>query len=328
MKKLLAVTLALVMILSASSALAITVGFSQVGAESDWRVANTNNVIASLKAAGYEVVYDDAQQKQENQAKALRNFITQGVDYIVFTAVVTTGWDEVLQEVIDAEIPLILIDRFPETELGDDYYTTFMGSDFPEEGRRAGQWIVEYMKSVGRDKEDINIVELEGTTGSDAATGRYEGIRSYLKDYPNFKIVASQTGNFTRAEGQPVMESFLKSQSDIDVLWAHNDDMALGAIDAIKAAGKKPGEDIIIVSADAVKAAFDAIVAGELNCSIECSPLLGAQVVEVIQKLEKGEKPDKRTVTIEYAYDTNGGIPYAEGLTTIKAADVIAERQY
>ncbi len=140
MKKLFALLLSLVLIFGSASALAeVTVGFSQVGAESDWRVANTNNVIASLEAAGYKVVYDDAQNKQENQVKALRNFITQGVDYIVFTALVTTGWDEVLQEVIDAEIPLILIDRFPETELGEDFYATFMGSDFPEEGRRAGQ---------------------------------------------------------------------------------------------------------------------------------------------------------------------------------------------
>ncbi len=327
MKKLLACLVALVLVLSATSALAVTVGFSQVGAESDWRVANTNNVIKSLEEAGYTVVFDDAQNKQENQVKALRNFITQGVDYIVFTAVVTTGWDEVLQEVIDAEIPIILIDRFPDTQLG-EYYATFMGSDFPEEGRRAAQWVVEYMKSIGRDTEEINIVELQGTTGSDPAIGRFDGFHNYLTAYPNFKVVASQTGNFTRAEGQAVMESFLKSQPDIDVLWAHNDDMALGAIDAIKAAGKKPGEDIIIVSADAVKAAFDAIIAGELNCTVECSPLLGAQTVEAIQKLEKGETLDKRTVTIEYAYDLNGGIPYAEGLVTFKAADKVAERVY
>ncbi len=328
MKKLFALVIALVIALSATSALAVTVGFSQIGAESDWRTANTDSVKGALEAAGFTVVYDDAMQQQQNQVKALRQFITQGVDYIVFTAIVTTGWDEVLQEVIDEEIPLILIDRFPETQLGDDFYVTFMGSDFPEEGRRAGRWIMNYMENAGRGADEINIVELQGTTGADAATGRYNGIREALEGHDNFKIVASQTGNFTRAEGQAVMESFLKSVDKIDVLWAHNDDMALGAIDAIKAAGLKPGEDIIIISADAVKAAFEAMVAGELNCSIECSPLLGGQVVDVINKLEAGETVDKRTVTIEYAYDIDGGIEYAEGQTTIKAGDVIGERQY
>lgn len=328
MKKLLALAMTLVLLLSASSAMAVTVGFSQIGAESDWRTANTDDVLGKMEAAGFEIVYDDAMQQQQNQVKALRNFITQGVDYIVFTAIVTTGWDEVLQEVIDEEIPLILIDRFPETQLGDDFYVTFMGSDFPEEGRRAGRWIVNYFDSIGRGDEEINIVELEGTTGADAATGRYEGIREYLADHPNFQIVASQTGNFTRAEGQAVMESFLKSVDKIDVLWAHNDDMALGAIDAIKAAGLKPGEDIIIVSADAVKAAFEAIVAGELNCTIECSPLLGGQVVDVINRLEAGETVEKRTITIEGAFDQNGGIEYADGMETIAAKDVIDERAY
>lgn len=328
MKKLLAMAMALVLVLSATSAMAVTVGFSQIGAESDWRTANTDDVLGKLEAAGFEVVYDDAMQQQQNQVKALRNFITQGVDYIVFTAIVTTGWDEVLQEVVDEGIPLILIDRFPETQLGDDFYITFMGSDFPEEGRRAGRWIVNYFESIGRGDEEVNIVELQGTTGADAATGRYDGIREVLDQYDNFNIVATQTGNFTRAEGQAVMESFLKSVDKIDVLWAHNDDMALGAIDAIKAAGLTPGKDIIIISADAVKAAFEAMVAGELNCSIECSPLLGNQVVEVINKLEAGEEVEKRTITIEYAYDQDGGIEYAEGLDTIKAADVIDERAY
>lgn len=328
MKKILALAMALVLVLSATSAMAVTVGFSQIGAESDWRTANTDDVLGKMEAAGFDVVYDDAMQQQQNQVKALRNFITQGVDYIVFTAIVTTGWDEVLQEVIDEEIPLILIDRFPETQLGEDFYVTFMGSDFPEEGRRAGRWIMNYMDSVGRGADEINIVELQGTTGADAATGRYDGIREALEGHDNYKIVASQTGNFTRAEGQAVMESFLKSVDKIDVLWAHNDDMALGAIDAIKAAGLKPGEDIIIVSADAVKAAFEAIVAGELNCTIECSPLLGGQVVEVINALEGGETVNKRTITIEGAFDMVGGIEYADGLETIKAADVIDERAY
>lgn len=328
MKKLLAILLALVMIVPSLSAMASTVGFSQIGAESDWRVANTKSINEALEAAGHTVVMDDAQQKQENQIKALRNFITQGVDYIVFTGVVTTGWDEVLQEVIDAEIPLILVDRFPDTELGDDYYVTLINSDFTEEGRRAGQWLYEYLKTQGRENDEISIVELQGTTGSQPAIERQVGFMDYIEQYPNLKVVASQTGNFTTTEGQAVMESFLKSQPTIDVVYAHNDQMAIGAIDAIKAAGKVPGQDIIVISIDAVKAIFDCIVAGEANCTVECSPLLGPQVVDIIAKLEAGETIEKHIRSIEYAYDTTGGIPYAEGLVTINAADEIENRQY
>ena len=282
----------------------IVVGFSQIGAESDWRVANTNSIKKSVEEAGFTLIFDDAQQKQENQIKALRNFITQGVDVIAFSPVVESGWDEVIEEINDAGIPLILIDRATDIE-GDEYYETFMGSDFVEEGEKAGKWLVEFMDKEGRGDEDIKIVELEGTVGSAPANDRASGFRNILKDYSNYEIVASQTGNFTRAEGQTVMESFLKSVDKIDVLYAHNDDMALGAIDAIKAAGLKPGEDIIIVGVDAVKKAFEAIVAGEMNCTVECSPLLGPQLVDNINKLMAGEKLDKRTNTIESLYDAS-----------------------
>ena len=282
----------------------IVVGFSQIGAESDWRVANTNSIKKSVEEAGFTLIFDDAQQKQENQIKALRNFITQGVDVIAFSPVVESGWDEVIEEINDAGIPLILIDRATDIE-GDEYYETFMGSDFVEEGEKAGKWLVEFMDKEGRGDEDIKIVELEGTVGSAPANDRAAGLRNILKDHPNYEIVASQTGNFTRAEGQTVMESFLKSVDKIDVLYAHNDDMALGAIDAIKAAGLKPGEDIIIIGVDAVKKAFEAIVAGEMNVTVECSPLLGPQLVDNINKLMAGEKLDKRTNTIESLYDAS-----------------------
>jgi len=328
MKKLLVVMLVLALLVPSLSAMAVTVGFSQIGAESDWRVANTKSINEALEGAGYTVVFDDAQQQQPNQIRALRNFITQGVDYIVFTGVVTTGWDEVLQEVIDAEIPLILVDRFPETELGDDYYVTLINSDFTEEGRRAGQWLVEFMKLQGRDADDIKIVELQGTTGSQPAIERQVGFMDYMADFPNFEVIATQTGNFTSTEGQAVMETFLKSHPEIDVLYAHNDQMAIGAIEAIKAAGKVPGQDIIIVSIDAVKAIFDEIVAGNANCTVECSPLLGPQVAEIIATLEAGGTVEKHIRSIEYAYDTEGGIPYADGLVTMVAADEIDNRQY
>ena len=327
MKKLLTLVLALVLALAlASSASALTIAFSQIGQESDWRTANTDDVCSAIEAEGWTLVYDDAQQKQENQIKALRNFITQGVDYILFTGVVSTGWEEVLTEVNEAEIPLILLDRIPDCADVIDYKVAF-GGDFVEEGRRMARWTGEYMKSIGRGEEEINVVMLEGTTGSDAQIGGSNGILECLPEYPNLKLVAQQSGNFTRAEGQAVMESFLKSIDKIDVLLAQNDDMGLGAIDAIKAAGLVPGKDIIIVGCDSVKAAFDAIVAGEMNCTVECTPLYSPFVIQAIKNLEAGQEYDKTVVHPEEGvFDCVGGIEC--GVTSILAADVIDQRVY
>lgn len=331
MKKLVALVLAMMLVLGVgANASALTVAFSQIGQESDWRTANTDDLCNGIKAEGWDLVYDDGQQKQENQIKALRNFISQGVDYILFTGVVTTGWDEVLKEVNEAEIPLILIDRIPDCADKIEYKAAF-GGDFLEEGRRMGFWAGNYFKSVGRGEEEINAVILEGTTGSGPATLRTQGIHEALANFPNIKVVASQTGNFTRAEGQAVMESFLKSQPDIDLLLAENDDMGLGAIAAIKAAGKVPGKDIIVVGCDAVKVAFEAIVAGEMNATIECTPLYSRFVIEAIKNLEAGQEYDKAVIhPEEFCYDATGGIPYtADGSKlSIKAADVIADRKY
>ena len=328
MKKLLTLVLALVLVMGlAANASALTVAFSQIGQESDWRTANTDNVCAAIEAEGWTLVYDDGQQKQENQIKALRNFITQGVDYILFTGVVSTGWEEVLAEVNEAEIPLMLLDRIPDCADEIDYVAAF-GGDFVEEGRRMAVWTANYLESIGRGDEEVNVVMLEGTTGADAQVGRSEGILAALPEFPNLKLVAQQSGNFTRAEGQAVMESFLKSIDKIDVLLAQNDDMALGAIDAIKAAGLVPGQDIIIVGCDSVKAAFDAIVAGEMNCTVECNPLYADFVIPAIKALEAGETFDKTVIHPEEGvFDCVGGIDCGT-VTSIKAADVIDERLY
>ena len=329
MKKLLALALALVMILGAASAFAdYKVAFSQIGQESDWRTANTDSIKAAIENhEGWELIYDDAQRKQENQIKALRNFITQGVDVILFTGVVSTGWEEVLKEVNDEEIPLLLIDRLPDCIDQIDYVAAF-GGDFVEEGRRQVAWAGEYLKSIGRGEEEINVAIMEGTTGASAQVGRTEGNLAALANYPNMKVVAQQSGNFTRAEGQPLMESWLKSIDKIDVLIAQNDDMALGAVDAIKAAGLVPGKDIIIVGCDSVKAAFDAIVAGDMNATIECTPLYGPFVVETIEKLQAGETLSKEVIHPEEGvFDMDGGIDVG-GIVSVKAADVIDQRQY
>jgi simple sugar transport system substrate-binding protein len=331
MKKLLALALALVMVLGVASAFADSykVAFSQIGQESDWRTANTDSIKAAVSNhEGWELIYDDAQQKQENQIKALRNFITQGVDVILFTGVVETGWDEVLAEVNENEIPLILIDRMPDCMDKIEYAAAF-GGDFVEEGRRQVAWAGEYLKSIGRGEEEVNVVIMEGTTGSGAQVGRTEGNLAAMEAYPNLKLAAQNTGNFTRAEGQALMETWLKSIDKIDVLIAQNDDMALGAIDAIKGAGLVPGKDIIIVGCDSVKAAFDAIVAGEMNATIECTPLYGPFVVEAVEKLQAGETMSKELVhPVEGVYDMDGGIDCGNGAVSVKAADVINERQY
>ena len=333
MKKFLAVVLALAMVaaLGVSAFADLKVAFSQIGQESDWRTANTDNLCAAIEGhEGWTLVYDDAQQKQENQIKALRNFITQGVDYILFTGVVNTGWEEVLAEVNEAEIPLILIDRMPECAADIEYAAAF-GGDFVEEGRRQTIWAGEYLKTLGRGEEEIAVAIMEGTTGADAQVGRTTGNREGLEKYPNMKVVAQQSGNFTRTEGQAVMEAWLKSVEKIDVLIAQNDDMALGAVDAIKAAGLVPGKDIIIVGCDSVKAAFDAIVAGDMNATIECTPLYADFVVPTIEGLEAGETYGREVLhPAEGVYDCVGGIVCGGNVevTSTLAADVIDSRVY
>ncbi|WP_181193237.1 ABC transporter substrate-binding protein [Prauserella shujinwangii] len=289
---------------------AITMGFSQVGAESGWRTANTKSIREAAKAAGIELKFSDAQQKQENQIKAIRSFIQQRVDVIAFSPVVETGWDNVLLEAKRANIPVILTDRAIDSD-DESLYETFLGSDFVEEGRKAGEWLVEDSKGEGT----VNVVELQGTTGSAPALDRQEGFQEAISG-SDIKIIASQTGDFTRSGGKQVMEAFLKSHSDIDVVYAHNDDMGLGAIEAIEAAGKKPGEDIKIITVDAVKDGMQALADGKINFIVECNPLLGDQLMDLVQKVVAGEQVPKRVVVEETTF------------TQEEAKKVLPERQY
>jgi ABC-type sugar transport system substrate-binding protein len=274
----------------------LVLGFAQVGAESEWRTANTESIKSSAKDAGIELKFSDAQQKQENQIKAIRSYIAQKVDVIAFSPVVESGWETVLREAKAAKIPVVLTDRSVNTK-DDTLYVTFMGSDFTEEGRKAGRWLVEKMKDQ---KGDVNIVELQGTVGSAPAIDRKKGFEEIIKADPKFKIVRSQTGDFTRAKGKEVMEAFLKADGKkINVLYAHNDDMAIGAIQAIEEAGLKPAKDITIISIDGVKGAFEAMIAGKLNVSVECSPLLGPQLMQAVKDIKDGKTLPKRIVTVE-----------------------------
>jgi len=274
----------------------IVLGFAQVGAESEWRTANTESIKSSAKDAGIELKFSDGQQKQENQIKAIRAFIAQKVDVIAFSPVVASGWGTVLREAKAAKIPVILSDRAVD-EKDDSLWVSFMGSDFVEEGRRAGKWLVENKKGSN---DPVNIVELQGTVGSAPAIDRKKGFEEIIKADPKFKIIRSQTGDFTRAKGKEVMEAFLKAEGKkINVLYAHNDDMAIGAIQAIEEAGMKPAKDITIISIDAVKGAFEAMIAGKLNVSVECSPLLGPQLMQAVKDLKAGKTLPKRIVTQE-----------------------------
>jgi simple sugar transport system substrate-binding protein len=273
----------------------LVIGFSQVGAESEWRTANTASIKDAARKAGVTLKFADAQQRQENQVKAIRSFIAQHVDVIAFSPVVESGWDTVLREAKAAKIPVILTDR--AVNVADkSLYASFIGSDFVEEGRRAGRWLVDYAKK--NPAKALNIVELQGTVGSAPAIDRKNGFQEVIAGNPKLKIIRSQTGDFTRSKGKEVMEAFLKSEGkNINVLYAHNDDMAIGAIQAIEEAGLKPGKDIVVVSIDGVKGAFEAMMQGKLNVTIECSPLLGPTLVQTAQDVVAG-KPVPKRITV------------------------------
>jgi simple sugar transport system substrate-binding protein len=273
----------------------IVLGFSQIGAESEWRTANTESIKAAAALSNIDLRFADAQQKQENQIKAIRSFIAQKVDVIAFSPVVETGWDTVLQEAKTAGIPVILTDRAVTSDPA--LYVGFIGSDFVEEGRKAARWVLEEFKDAAG---DVNIIELQGTVGSAPANDRKKGFEEVIAAEPRFKIIRSQSGDFTRSKGKEQMESILKSETrPIHVLYAHNDDMAIGAIQAIEEAGKKPGSEIKIVSIDAVKGAFEAMIAGKLNVTIECNPLLGPQLMTSVTEVVAGRPIPKRIVVEE-----------------------------
>ncbi|CAG9266585.1 monosaccharide ABC transporter substrate-binding protein (CUT2 family) [Paraburkholderia unamae] len=277
----------------------ITLGFAQVGAESAWRTANTVSVKAAAKDAGINLKFSDAQQKQENQIKAIRSYIAQKVDVIAFSPVVESGWEPVLQEAKRAKIPVILTDRNIDVK-DQSLYVTMIGSDFMEEGRRAGKWLEDHYKS---NPGPINIVELQGTVGSAPANDRHSGLMEVIKNDPKFKIIASQSGDFTLAGGKQVMEAFAKTYGNkINVVYAHNDDMALGAIQAMEEAGMKPGKDISVVSFDATKGGFEAMIAGKMNVDVECSPLLGPQLMSAVKDVVAGKQLPKRIVTNETVF--------------------------
>ena len=273
----------------------LIVGYAQLGAESEWRAANTISIKETAEELGVELRFIDAQQKQENQILAVRKFIIQKVDIIGISPIVETGWEEVFLEAKHAGIPIILVDR--RAAVPEDLYVSYLGSDFLEEGRKAAQIMANLVDG------QANIVELMGNLGSAPANDRYTGFREVLKDYPEIKIIASESGEFTRARGKEVMADFLQTYGGkINAVYAHNDDMALGAIEAIENYGLRPGKDIKIVSVDAARGAFEAMIAGKLNATVECNPLLGPAFFELVLKVVNGESVPKWVPSIESVF--------------------------
>ena len=263
----------------------LTIGFAQVGSESGWRTSFTNAMMAEAEAQGITLLFSDGQQKQENQIAALRSFIAQGVDAIILAPVVETGWDEVLQEAQDESIPVLIIDR--NVTADPSFYITRVASDFVHEGRVAAAWLVQATAS----RAECNIVELQGTVGSSAALDRQTGFNEVIALFPSLEIVASQSGDFTRTGGKEVMESFLNSidPATICAVWAHNDDMLIGAIEAMKEQGLDPADDILTISVDAIPDIFRAMADGDANATVELSPNMGVQAYQAIKDYLAGE---------------------------------------
>jgi simple sugar transport system substrate-binding protein len=273
----------------------LIVGYAQLGAESEWRAANTISIKETAEQRGVELRFLDAQQKQDKQIEAVRKFIIQKVDIIGISPIVETGWEEVFQEAKAAGIPIILVDR--RAAVPEDLYVSYLGSDFLEEGRNAARIMADLMDGKA------NIIELVGTVDSAPANDRYKGFREILKKYPEMQIIDSRSGDFTRARGKEVMAAFLLKYGDsITAVYAHNDDMALGAIQAIEEYGLRPGVDIKIVSVDAARGAFEAMIAGKLNATVECNPLLGPQFFELALKVVNGESIPKWVPSIETVF--------------------------
>ena len=275
----------------------LVVGFAQTGAESAWRTANTESMKSEATKRGIELKFADGQSKQEKQISAIRSFVTQGVDAIVLAPIVVTGWDNVLREAKRAHIPVVIMDR-KITTADESLYVTFIGSDFYQEGVMVADWLAK--NAGGRTK----IVELQGEPGSAAANERHRAFADGMKNHPAFKVIDSQTGNFRRSEGKQVMEALLKKHGkEIEILYAHNDDMALGAIQAIEEAGLKPGKDILIVTIDAIKEAIQAVVDGKINCTVECNPLFGPKIYGTIEKILKKETVEKQMYNKDELFD-------------------------
>ncbi len=275
----------------------VLLGFSQLGSESGWRLANTKDIQDAARRAGVQLMFENAEQKQENQIKAIRSFIAYQVDVIAFAPNVEDGWDNVLSEARAAGIPVLITDRRINTA-DESLYAGFVGSDFLSEGMKAGTFLQEKMK----DADHVNIVEIYGTIDSTPMRQRAEGFRKVLGDDERFTILESISGDFLRSMGKDCMEGLLARHDDIDVLYSHNDEMTFGAIEAIEEAGLRPGKDIVIITVDGEQRAIDLLKQGKINCVVECAPMIGDVIIELAQKLAAGEAIPRETYSVESVF--------------------------
>jgi galactofuranose transport system substrate-binding protein len=277
----------------------LVLGFSQIVAEANWNTANTESIRDAARAAGIELRLEDARRSQESQVATLRSFVRQRVDVIAFSPVVENGYEAVLREIRSAGIPVILMDR--DIEVSDDsLYVSLIGSDFVEEGRRAARWLLEHTRDL---PGEIGIVELQGTVGSAPANDRKQGFSEIIAADRHYRIIRSQSADFDRTRAREIMAEFLQAEGPrVRVLFAHSDTMALGAIEAIEAAGFKPGSDILVISIEGKREALEAIIAGKLNVTVECSPLLGPPLMAVVRDLADGKAVLGRVITKESVF--------------------------
>ena len=297
----------------------IRVGFSQLGSESDWRMANTKSMTAALSEEnGFELLFDNAKQRQENQLLAIRNFIQEEVDYIVLAPIMESGWEDVLQEAKEAGIPVIIVDRQIAVE-DEDLYSCWVGSDFREEGELAVQWLEETLLQQGRDGEPLRILHIRGTDGATAQIGRTAALESALLRHPEWEIAGTLPGEYTEAKSYELVRDYLKTDTNIDVIYSENDNMSFGAIRALQEAGISYGEDgrVMIVSFDAVHDALQLCLEGQINTCVECNPLHGPRVAALIRQMESGETPEKQNYVEETLFRS-------DTLTE----DILREREY
>ncbi|WP_238649535.1 ABC transporter substrate-binding protein [Paenibacillus piscarius] len=278
----------------------LVLGFSQLGSESAWREANTASIREAAEEAGITLRLGNAEQDQQKQFEAIRSFIRDKVDVIAVAPVVQTGWEPILLEIRQAGIPVIIVDRSVNVE-DSSLYVTFIGSDFYQEGVKAAKYVIDKMR---HHPEAIRIAELQGTVGSTPSIDRGRGFRKLMEERPNLRITMSAPADFTQSGGREVMRTFLQQPEEKwpRVLFSHNDDMAIGAVEAIREAGLVPGKDIIIVSVDGTRRAFEQMVAGNINAVVECNPLLGPLLMQAAAEIMAGRTLPKRMVTPEDIY--------------------------
>ncbi|WP_082595643.1 ABC transporter substrate-binding protein [Paenibacillus sp. Soil750] len=288
-------------------------GFSQLGSESEWRLANTSSIKNSAVESDVELNFQNAEQSQEKQIEAIREFVKEKVDVIAIAPVVETGWEPILKEVKQAGIPVIIIDRLVDVT-DPSLYVTYIGSDFYEEGRKAGKYLLD---KIPKSIKSVGIVELKGTEGSTPSIARGKGFRDVISSRSDLQFLKSENADFTVAKGKEVMKKFLQEKGrEIRVLYSHNDDMTFGALEAIEEYGLVPGKDIVVITVDGTRKALEKMNEGKINLVVECNPLLGPNLIQAVKEIVKGSTLPKRIVTPENVF------------TQVTAQKEIASRSY